>query len=466
MPTAPPTAAEGVAASGLLAGDLLALLPQDENGVFSPASISSVFAMLYAGARGETASQIKTAMHFTSSPEKILAGPGALATAALPPAKPVKGLLGARVVANNGNSVRITEVTKKSVAAEAGLVPGDLLFKVDGQTVAEETDYAAAMDRAGDSVQLQWFSSSRKAIEEKRLSLLGKTPTAPFQSANAVWVDSDNPIDPQYKTSLEGAGGWIQAIDYKKDTAAALKTINAWVAARTHDRISNILESGALDKNTRLVLTNAVYLNAEWANPLESAAPMRWRGIAQPRENVPAMTRTSTFDYAETARCQVVELGYKDSSLAMAILLPRANVTWAEFRKECSAGRLAELLTDLKPKRVKLTLPKFHIAKGLALEAWLREKMPHAFADDADFSGIRSQKDLKITAVRHQAFINVDEKGTEAGAATAATVGLRAFRLPDASFLADHPFLFVLRDRTSKVILFLGQLLEPEVPSA
>ena len=456
------------AASSRLGADLLTLVPQDENGVFSPASISTAFGMLYAGARGETAAQIKAAMHFTSPPEQILAVLGGMTPLPPPAPKATKMLLGVRAEANNGYGLRITEVLPKSPAAEAGLALNDLLFKIDDHPIVKESDYAKAIDHADNSVKVQWFCLQRGVVETKDLSLVGgvePSKSAPFHAANAVWVQRGHPFNPQYKTSLGKAGGSIQDVDFKADAEGSAKTINAWVSQQTHGRIPSLLESGALNDRTRLVLTNAVYLHAEWTNPFQGGLSISWEGANKPDPKVSAMSQLGNFAYAEANHCQVVEIPYKDSSLALTVFLPKKDVAWNQFRKDFSADFVNEALTHLKSTRVKVTLPKFRIAKSLALESLLREKMPVPFSDKADFGGISDEGELKVSAVRHQAFINVDEKGTEAGAATAVSTGIRTVVVPDATFLADHPFLFVLRDCKSKVVLFLGQLVTVEPPA-
>lgn len=454
------------AASSSLGAELLAMVPPNENGVFSPASIATAFGLLYAGARGETASQLKATMHFTSPPEQILAVLGGMNPSSPPPKKATKMRFGARAIANKGYGLRITEVVPKSVAGEAGLAQGDLLLKIDDHALVRESDYEKAVDGAGDTMQIQWFSLKRGEVQTKQVSLVAQADSAPaaaFHTANALWLQRGHKFNLLYKTSVEKAGGWIQDLNFKTDAEGSLKAINAWVSQQTQGRIPSLLEPGALNDRTRLVLTNTVYLHADWANPFEGGRSISWQSAPKPLEQVPAMSQKGNFAYAETASCQVIEVPYKDSPLVFTVFLPKKDTPWDQFRKDCSPDFMTQAFAQLKSTCVKLTLPKFRIVKSLAMEPLLQEKMPAPFSENADFSGISPHDKLKISVVRHQAFINVDEKGTEAGAATAVATGIRTVVLPEATFLADHPFIFVLRDHQSKTILFQGQLVLPDV---
>jgi serpin B len=172
------------------------------------------------------------------------------------------------------------------------------------------------------------------------------------------------------------------------------------------------------------------------------------------------MSQTDVFGYVETPLYQAVELPYQESSLALVLVLPNAQVPWDDFQSSLKSSRTLAALAEMKPTRVRVRVPKFRIATTLALKELLEPKMPEAFSEEADFSGMSGKGKLKISTVVHMAYITVDEQGTEAGAATAAAITLKA--PPDAHFIANRPFHFLLHHRPTRTPLFVGHVKMPE----
>jgi serpin B len=264
----------------------------------------------------------------------------------------------------------------------------------------------------------------------------------------------------------------LELADFVKSPRAAEKRINAWVEEQTKNRIMDLIPGGALNEDTRLVLVNAIYLKAPWAMPFpkSSTADLSFQLIDGTRMETPAMTQTETLGYQRAEGYVAVTLPYKNPDLQFVILLPDAGLKPME--EKLTAAFLSGL-TNLPTERVALTLPKFKLEPPLlSLSDTLKKLgMPSAFnvpPGSADFSGIapRSPNDyLYISEVFHKTFIEIDEDGTEAAAATA-VVMMRAMSMPadPVKVVIDRPFLFAIQHRPSGTCLFLGRVVDPGKP--
>lgn len=240
-----------------------------------------------------------------------------------------------------------------------------------------------------------------------------------------------------------------------------LLRINQWVAAQTHDRIREILGSGDVTDATRLVLTNAVYFNGTWKKPFSKyhTQPRPFTGVSG-NSNVPIMAQTDSFDYARAGNVQVIELPY-DGDLSMVVVLPDGSGDLTAVERKLGK-RYDDWMAALRPTSVDLWLPRWTMSSRLDLVPLLDAAgMRLAFTPQANFSGISGDVATFIAKVVQVAFIDVDETGTEAAAATA--VGMEALsamvpRERPVIFHADHPFLYLLRDRTTGAVLFLGRV--------
>ncbi len=448
--------------------DLLALLPDDQNTVLSPASISSAMAMLYSGARGETARQMAEALRFDAPPEEVHEGVAIFRRyheENRPQLPTPSEQLGIGVRDFHGYGVFIDRIAAGSLAARAGLNPRDLLLEVDGNPVRSPQEYADAADRAGDPVELQWYDFARGRVEKQSLTVDTEHPTT-LQIVNGAWLQEGYEADPAYvKLIQEAYGAQFAELDFESGGDAPRQTINAWIARRTDDQIPSLLDAGAVTPDTRLVVTNAVRFRGQWTSPFDVSTTLTWHRPAGTAEDgeipVRGMSQRGQFRYARTQDAEILELPYRRSSLALVLVLPNSGVRWEDFRKRFTAPALAKALQALQQRDVQVTMPKFRIDTKASLEEILEETMLLPFSDDADFRGITARDDLKLSTVRHQAYLEVDEEGTEAGAATAASAIAKS--LPAVQFLADRPFLFVLADRDCGAILFIGQLIQPQV---
>jgi serpin B len=293
----------------------------------------------------------------------------------------------------------------------------------------------------------------------------GKDQRVTLRIANAPFAQQDYAWNPDYLGALASRfGAGVRLVDYATATEAARKAIDAWVDEQTEQRIPELLEPGVLDSLTRLVLVNAIYLKAAWQTPFPEAstAVQPFTRLDGSSVNVPTMRLGETLQYASGAGWQAVELPYVGGSLAMTVIVPD---DLAAFQATLDGETFAAITGSLGPRPVDLSLPKFGIETKTDLATVLAAMgMPNAFdLSLADFSGMTAQERLYISAVIHQANIDVDEKGTTAAAATA--VVMRAGSAPGepVTLRVDRPFLFALRDIQTGAILFLGRVVEPAV---
>lgn len=265
----------------------------------------------------------------------------------------------------------------------------------------------------------------------------------------------------------------LEPVDFKTAFEPARAHINAWVAEQTHDKIKDLLPQGGVDETTRLVLVNAIYFKAQWAERFHVFATRDepFHGTAGD-ETVKMMNRIDDIRFfaAKDAKARLVDVPYAGSEYAMTILLPDDNKGLPALEKAITAEKLKKWIDGAKPERVDLKLPRFRIEPGdaIALKKTLEALgvVTAWNASKADFTGMAPKSEqLAISEAYHKAFIAVDEEGTEAAAATAVSMkaGSAAPAEPpeQIDFFADHPFIFLVRDTKSGAILFMGRLVDP-----
>lgn len=264
----------------------------------------------------------------------------------------------------------------------------------------------------------------------------------------------------------------LDAMDFAHAFEQGRQTINGWVSEQTKDRIQNLLPPNSITDQTRLVLVNAIYLLADWENPFEASRTRPETFYGQSPKEVPTMHQGEIFRFAATDGVRVLEMPYVGGQLAMVFVLPEARDGLPAVEDRLSDAALQGWIAAATPQRVIVSLPRFEVnpAEPIRLSDTLKE-MGMTLAFDrraADFTGIADPPDpddrLAISEVFHKAFVKVDEKGTEAAAATAVVMmraGSAPPSTPPAEFKADHPFLFFLRDLRSGAVLFVGRVDDP-----
>lgn len=285
--------------------------------------------------------------------------------------------------------------------------------------------------------------------------------------ANALWgQEGYDFLDAYLQLTRTNYGAGLRQVDFKANPEAVRQKINHWVADKTRDKIQDLMPKGSIKRLTRLVLTNAVYFKARWANTFnENATREKPFTLLDGDEiGVPMMHQTDRFGYREADGLKILQLPYVGHDLSMAILLPDADDGLPALEKKLTAERLAGWLDRVRSARVRVMMPKFKLATKVMLGTTLRKMgMTDAFdSEAADFSGMNGRRDLFIQAAVHKAYVDVYEEGTEAAAATGITVGVTSVMPEEPKvFEADHPFLFLIRDNRTGAVLFIGRVLNP-----
>ena len=303
---------------------------------------------------------------------------------------------------------------------------------------------------------------------QQRLNAAESRGKMRLRVANSIWPQKDYPFRKEYVTLLKDRYGVsVTPVDYVGAAESARGLINGWVSDRTEKKIQNLIPSGVLNNMTRLVLANAIYFKGTWATPFDKAATQDadFRLEGGRTAKAPFMYQESEHGYAESASLQALDLGYRGGDLSMVVLLPRRSDGLATLEKDLSPAKLTDWLRETTPRKVRVFLPRFKMTYRFSVkESLLKLGMTDAFdPGKADFSGMGGKPhDLFISAVLHKAFVDVNEEGTEAAAATAVIISrAMAFATPPPEFRADHPFLFLIREKATGSILFLGRVADP-----
>jgi len=358
------------------------LASEQGNLFFSPYSISSAFAMTYAGAKGNTEQEIMKVMHFI------------------------------------------------------GIQP---VFHSEFNNLASELK-----------------SRNSKNIE--------------FNTANALWAQKGlNFLDDYLSITDKYYDAGLKQVDFSSSQSRdkTRKEINNWVEDQTKNKIKDLIQPGVLSPATMLVLVNAIYFYGSW--DMQFAKEMTYEETFHSNDtssfNTPFMHHKDHYKYGETDQMRMIELPYTDIDLSMMIILPKKGFQLTEIEQNLNHENYALWNSLLMKEEVRIAIPKFKMEAKYTLNKVLNEMgMTDAFSSGADFSGITGKKELFIDKVIHKAFVEVNETGTEAAAATAIMMEKSAHAHGEIkSFKADHPFVFIIKDNISGTILFIGRLTDPAV---
>jgi len=326
-------------------------------------------------------------------------------------------------------------------------------------------DVLKELDAPGTPMTQEQFAAAFGKIV-KDLNARGGKDKYELRVANALWGQKDYAFLKAFVRLVEKqCGGKLQELDFVAATEKARRTINTWVEKQTNGKIKDLISQGSLDAMTRLVLTNAIYFKGNWARQFKEDRTRRepFKLATGGTVQVPMMNQKAEFGYTETDKLQALELPYAGKELSMVILLPKKVDGLSDLEQSLTAEALTEGLGRLRTREVVVSIPRFKMTSKFELQRVLRVMgMTDAFSRAADFSGMTGKRDLLISAVIHQAYVDVNEEGTEAAAATGVVMKLTSMgpdRIP--VFRADHPFLFLIRDRTSDSVLFLGRVMNP-----
>jgi serpin B len=366
---------------------------------------------------------------------------------------------------------------------------GNLFFSPYSISTALAMTYAGARGRTQEQMaQTLCFPTSKEAIQKlaegrgllspeefarafseiiKDLNARGSKSAYELRVANALWGQQDFEFQPSFAKLVEDRyGGHLERVNFVQAAEKARQTINAWVGKQTNGKIKDLIGPGLLDRMTRLVLTNAVYFKGTWVSQFqkEGTRDEPFTLLGGGKVQVPMMNQQAGFAYGEADGLQVLEMPYVGQELSMVVLLPKEPAGIGALEKALTAENVSKWLSAVRKQEVIVAVPKFKMTHKFSLGDVLQAMgMADAFSEGADFSGMTGRRDLFISAVVHQAYVDVNEEGTEAAAATGVTMKLTAIapgKVP--VFRADHPFLFLIRDIRSGSILFLGRMMNPK----
>ena len=286
-----------------------------------------------------------------------------------------------------------------------------------------------------------------------------------FLNANALWVQRGFALEPDFQRTLETTyAAPLSPVDFERSLEQSRTAINSWTDEHTKGKIHELFARGSIDRSTRLILTSAVYFFGKWERPFSSKAtsPAAFKLGQGGTMQTPFMHQTASFGYAETGDLQILEMRYAGTGVAWDVLLPKTDNGLSNLEDALTPENLAAWLGGLSTRKVEVAIPKFRAEAGFSLrEALAHLGMPSAFGA-ADFSGIDGRRDLALADVVHKAFVDVSEEGTEAAAATGSIAVLVSAVTPEHTvFRADHPFVFLIRDTDTGLILFAGRLMNP-----
>jgi serpin B len=265
------------------------------------------------------------------------------------------------------------------------------------------------------------------------------------------------------KVEREAYGAPLEEVDFIQATEAARQAINSWVEKQTAQKIKDLFPQGVLNAESRLVLANAIYFKAAWMHPFDAKRTMadKFFVTADRAVAAPMMRESLRARYLKSDSFTALELPYESRQLSFIAFLPDKMDGLADLEKQLKGKSLQGWLAKLGERQVDVSLPKFKLTAEFRLDGVLKELgMRDAFSPAADFTGMTSRDKLMISAVVHKAFVDVNEAGTEAAAATGVAIGLASAPQP-AVFRADHPFVYLIKDNKTGAILFMGRVVDP-----
>jgi serpin B len=359
---------------------------------------------------------------------------------------------------------------------------GNLFFSPETISTALAMTYAGARGgTAAEMAKVLHFTLPQERLHPAMAFLLrdlnGSVPRS-YQLcvANALWMQQGYTfLDDFLKVTKDHYGAGLNTVDFVNGSEQARQTINQWVEQQTQNKIENLVQPGVLSKYTRLVLTNAVYFRGDWQTQFGKARTEEDDFHVTPTEKVrvPLMHREGEFNYFDGGTFQALEIPYSGKELSMIVFLPNAVDGLPAFEQSMAATTVEEWIGKLRPTAdVQVNLPKFKVTAQFQLNDVLsRMGMRQAFDSRmAAFNGMAPSEMLKreplyISAVIHKAYVDVNEEGTEAAAATASleahATAIVAGEHPPPVFRADHPFVFVIRENRTGSILFMGRVTDP-----
>ncbi len=333
-------------------------------------------------------------------------------------------------------------------------------------------------DTAKEMQSVFYFPQDKNVIRKEYQAILDELNKTNKQyelnSANALWVNREYQFSKDYFNIIdEYYNGKVANLDFSNSLDNSVNTINKWIEDHTNNKINNSISSSDINSSTSLVLTNAIYFKGNWDKQFNKSNTQKddFRISKDEVEKVDMMHMTdkdSIFNYFENDDIQILEMPYSGNELSALFLLPKDN-DLSRLENIINVNKLSEWRNSLLKQRVDVYIPKFKFGTRYSMASDLNKMgMQIAFSDLADFSGMSASntKDFKIDQAVHQAFIEVNEDGTEAAAATS-VIMMPTSVMPQEDiipiFKADHPFIFIIQQKDNGNILFIGRVINPKI---
>ena len=351
---------------------------------------------------------------------------------------------------------------------------GNIFFSPYSISSALAMTYAGARGQTEkEMAQVLHFSLAQKRFHssfsklQSNLNAVQKKGYIKLSIADSLWAQEGYKfLDSFFNTNKKYYGAGLNFVDFSTQTEAARKTINLWVEDKTQRKIKEIIKPGMIDPFTKLVLCNAIHFKGDWLSQFEKNNTVNDTFYVSPAKTirVPTMSQESKFKFKDFGDFSAIELPYRGEGLSMVIFMPKEIDGLTEFEKSLTGNNVKKWIDTLynsNESEIFVRLPKFKTTCEFELAEVLSDMgMPGAFSlPPADFSGMTGIKDLFISRVIHKAFVDVNEEGTEAAAATAVIMEKGISKV--LVFKADHPFVFLIRENKTGNILFIGRIVDP-----
>jgi serpin B len=361
---------------------------------------------------------------------------------------------------SNAMAVRLLQQVTKGKHESATLSPTSVRLALGLVAQGAKGETRKQLDAA---LSLGSSSSSDAAAELAEWKQRGSEgPT--LRIATRLFPDKRATLEPPFQAAAkESFGSTLESLDFAGGPDKARKVINGWVKKETENRIPELFPEGTIRPDTQLVIANAVYFLGDWATPFDKKLtkdePFAVSG--EETKNVPLMSATRRFGYAADDDVQVAALPYK-GNMQMVVVLPKERMGLEKVLAGLDGGKVGRWMKNAKAQReLALKLPRFELAQGGSIVHALQGLgISAAFTQSADFSGLSPTR-LYVTDVVHKTFIKVDEKGTEAAAATGVGMMTTSMPPPPVAFVVDHPFLYFIADSKTGRVLFFGTVVDP-----
>jgi serpin B len=300
------------------------------------------------------------------------------------------------------------------------------------------------------------YSALQKQLEKD-------TPNAKLQIANAIFHDQKTNLKQDYQQSTQQClEAEVDQVDFQNQPEQARQKINQFVSQKTNNKIQELIKKGQVNEATRIVLANAIYLKAAWQQSFDKKQTKQQtfyrQGHDTDKQQVQMMNAEGQYRHSSNDQLQVVELKHDQADTSMFVILPKQRDGLKQVERDLSGDKLRQLIQNLSTKQVQLQLPRFAVRSNTDLKQVLQKMgVNTVFSDNADLSRMTDER-LKISQAVHEAYIKVDEDGTEAAAATSIHGATAVFQPQQEQFIADHPFLYTIVHNPTGAIVFIGRV--------